>query len=77
MVGLGDLAGGSFYSLALGASHDGSVIIGYGYSDNGREAFRWSPATGMVGIGDLDGGTFSSDALAVSSDGSTIVGRGE
>lgn len=29
IVGLGDLAGGQFFSIATGVSNDGSVVVGY------------------------------------------------
>jgi probable HAF family extracellular repeat protein len=74
--GLGDLAGGSFSSLAQGVSADGSVVVGIGRSAPGSEAFRWTSGTGMVGLGDLPGGGFSSVARGVSADGSVVVGIG-
>jgi probable HAF family extracellular repeat protein len=74
-VGLGDLDGGTFGSIALGVSADGAVVVGQGSSASGDEAFRWT-AGGMVGLGDLDGGTFGSEARAASADGSVIVGWG-
>ncbi len=76
MVGLGDLAGGSFFSLALAINSDGSVLVGRGSSASGFEAFRWTSGTGMVGLGDLAGGGFFSQALGVNADGSVIVGTG-
>ena len=45
MVGLGDLSGGPFASLASAANADGSVIVGFGKSaasGTNYEAFRWS-----------------------------------
>jgi probable HAF family extracellular repeat protein len=77
MVGLGDLAGGTFFSRAEAASVDGSVIVGWSASDSGFEAFRWTEADGMVGLGDLAGGSFLSRARDVSADGSVVVGTGE
>jgi probable HAF family extracellular repeat protein len=74
MVGLGDLPGGSFNSRAYGVSADGSVIVGYGNSASGSEAFRWTSGGGMVGLGDLPGGSFGSRANGVSADGSVVVG---
>lgn len=71
---LGDLPGGSDYSLANSFSADGSTVVGYGESANGYEAFRWTKTTGMVGLGDLPGGRFSSSAYGVSGDGSVVVG---
>src|SRR5690606_24153735 len=74
--GLGDLDGGSFYSEAYAVSADGSVIVGFGTSDDGQEAFRWTEADDMVGLGDFDGDVFQSRAYAVSADGSVVVGYG-
>jgi probable HAF family extracellular repeat protein len=81
--GLGDLAGGSFYSGASGVSADGSVVVGYGNSESGTEAFIWDSTKGMqslytvlTGYGiDLTGWTLSS-AMDISDDGKTIVGYG-
>ncbi len=73
-VGLGDLVGGSFKSDAFDVSSDGSVVVGYGYSASGLEAFRWASGGGMIGLGDLAGGIFNSSASSTSSDGSIIVG---
>jgi probable HAF family extracellular repeat protein len=47
-------------------SADGSVVVGYGNSDSGFQAFRWTEDAGMVGLGDLPGGPFGSTALGVS-----------
>jgi uncharacterized membrane protein len=84
MVGLGDLAGGSFYSFANGASSDGSVVVGNGTSDSGGEAFIWDSVNGMRNLQsvltsnyglDLTGWTLTS-ARGISADGMTIVGYG-
>jgi probable HAF family extracellular repeat protein len=72
--GLGDLPGGQFSSKAYGISADGSVVVGYGHSSSGIEAFRWTSATGFTGLGDLPGGEFVSLALAVFANGSVVVG---
>jgi probable HAF family extracellular repeat protein len=56
--GLGDLSGGSFISSASGVSADGSVVVGYGYTASGQQAFRWASTEGMVGLG-----TFEVEAL--------------
>jgi probable HAF family extracellular repeat protein len=80
MVGLGDIPGGIFYSAAYAVSADGAVIVGWGSSMSGTEAFRWTDATGMVGLGDLPGGDFYifySWAKGVSADGAVIVGESE
>ena len=77
--GLGDLPGGSFFSIATGVSADGSVVVGSGtpaLTVSNREAYRWTAAGGMVGLGDLAGSIFSSSARGVSADGTVIVGRG-
>lgn len=75
-TGLGDLPGSSFHSSAADVSGDGSVVVGFSYSLNGQEAFRWTSGNGMVGLGDFPAGSFISRAEATSADGSTIVGDG-
>jgi len=74
-VGLGDLPGGGFSSVAAAASLDGSVIVGGGSTDNGTEVFRWTNAGGMVGLGRLTSTDYLAEALAVSADGSVISGH--
>lgn len=74
LIRLGDLPGGAFASLPLDVSDDGSVVVGVAISGQGREAFRWTEATGMVGLGDVAGGAVGSTALGVSGDGRTVVG---
>ncbi len=76
MVGLGDLPGGLYISLANGISGDGNVVVGISRSANGAEAFRWTAAGGMVGLGDLTGGLFLSFAHATSANGDVVVGYG-
>ena len=77
-IGLGDLPGGTFFSLAFDVSNDGDTVVGRSTSASGVEAFRWTAETGMMaGLGDLPGGGFSSQARGVSADGSVIVGYGE
>jgi probable HAF family extracellular repeat protein len=73
---LGDLPGGDVPSQAFGASADGSVVVGFGNSGNGEEAFRWTSDSGMVGLGDLPDDPFNSVALGVSWSGSVVVGLG-
>jgi probable HAF family extracellular repeat protein len=75
-LALGDLPGGAFDSVAHDVSEDGTTVVGFGTSASGREAFRWTAATGMVGLGDLPGDRFESVALGVSADGSVVVGYG-
>lgn len=79
MIGLGDLPGAPFTSIAFDASQDGSVITGVsrtGLAGEISQAFRWTAESGMVGLGDLPGGEVLSGATAISRDGSTIVGYG-
>src|SRR5262249_13054388 len=68
--------GGGFQSIAFAASLDGSVVVGFGSSFSGIEAFRWTAGSGMVGLSDLAGGLGRSTALGVSADGSLVVGQG-
>ena len=83
MVGLGDLGGGDFSSRATATSADGSVIVGYGTSSSGFEAFVWDTANGMRRLADaledqgFDTGDWKlSKAHDVSDDGTVIVGEG-
>jgi uncharacterized membrane protein len=84
MVGLGDLAGGEFYSAAFGLSADGGLIVGSSMSAAGEEAVIWSEAGGMQRLFDvlvaqgaegLTGWTLR-QARGVSADGTKIVGWG-
>jgi probable HAF family extracellular repeat protein len=75
MIGLGDLDGGAFESVAYAASSNGSVIVGSGTTDAGTEAFRWLNG-GMTSLGDLPGGPTNSVARAVSANGARVVGEG-
>src|SRR5262249_45931591 len=47
MVGLGDLAGGTFSSAAFAVSGNGALIVGSGTSAAGQRATVWHTATGM------------------------------
>jgi probable HAF family extracellular repeat protein len=82
MMGLGELSGGGFHSVAFDASADGALIVGQGRSDAAGlgsdvfEAVSWTMDSGMVGLGDLAGGIFHSEATGVSPDGSFIIGSG-
>jgi probable HAF family extracellular repeat protein len=70
---LWDLSGGDFSSLAFDVSNDGSVVVGYGTTASGQQAFRWTQSTGMVALGSFT----NSSASKISPDGSTIVGSGD
>jgi probable HAF family extracellular repeat protein len=86
MVGLGDLPGGLFESFAFDVSGDGSVVVGYGDADFGREAFLWTTDGGMERLWDVllaqgvdpaaDGWATLEVASGISADGNTIVGWG-
>jgi uncharacterized membrane protein len=52
-LGLGDLPGGTFASVGFGCTHDGSVVVGYGNTDAGAEAFIWDQARGMRRLKDV------------------------
>jgi probable HAF family extracellular repeat protein len=84
MQGLGDMSGGTFRSVAQDTSADGSIIVGYGTSESGREVFIWDTNNGMRNLKgvlqseyglDLTGWTLT-EATAISDDGLTIVGSG-
>jgi hypothetical protein len=47
IIGLGDLPGGTFSSKALAVSFDGSIVVGWGNTDIGQEAFIWDATNGM------------------------------
>lgn len=84
MVGLGDLPGGEFFSVATGTSADGATVVGASWSHHSppspffvpqfAEAFVWTTADGMRGLGDLSGGEFGSFASAVSANGVVVIG---
>ncbi len=73
IVGLGDLAGGTFESRAYGVSANGATVVGSGTATN-TQAFRWTSAGGMVSLGTLPGGSTFSRAAAISGNGQVIVG---
>jgi probable HAF family extracellular repeat protein len=62
--------------MGRGVSADGSVVVGFGGSSSGFEAFRWEAGV-MTGLGDLSGSYFWSEAYDVSADGSVVVGYAE
>lgn len=85
MEGLGDLPGGEFYSEATGVSADGAVVVGYGKSASGDEAFIWDETHGMRSLSEvLAGLNLGKDledwtlnyAWGISADGLTIIGVG-
>ncbi len=76
MVGLGDVAGGGFFSDAYDVSADGSVVVGRSAGPNPfiYSAFRWTAETGMLALPSAAGGAIPDIASAVSGDGNVIVG---
>jgi probable HAF family extracellular repeat protein len=69
---LGDLAGGSGYSVANAVSADGNTVVGFSeFSGGGYRAFSWTNSTDMVNLGSLGGDSF---ANSVNGDGSIVVG---
>jgi probable HAF family extracellular repeat protein len=72
-IPLGDLPGGDFFSQAYEVSGDGSVVVGVSQTENGREAFTWSPQDGMVSLG-VPAGMRGTSAWGVSSNGSVVAG---
>jgi len=72
--GLGDLAGGDFYSKGNAISANGTVVVGESHSTLGWEGFRLESGV-MTGIGDLEGRYFWSSAYDVSANGSIVVGQ--
>lgn len=80
-IALGALPGGTpdfsgYLSLATGASHDGSVAIGWSRSAGGERGFRWTAAGGMENLGTLPSGT-RSYANAVDATGTIIAGASD
>lgn len=75
LEGLGTLGGSQIPAgVPWQISRDGTTIVGWSSSENGREAFRWTRSKGMVGLGDLPGPVFDSQATDVSADGSIVIG---
>jgi probable HAF family extracellular repeat protein len=75
LQGLGNI-GGYEYAEALGASADGSVIVGRCESDflGGKIAFQWTPSGGIARLGSLPIAAVGAEAHAVSLDGEVVVG---
>ncbi len=74
---LGDFPGGAHDSAALGISAQWHSVVGYGTTDQGRQAFLWRGFNSdLIGLGDLTDKHVDSVAYAISSDGKIIVGAG-
>jgi probable HAF family extracellular repeat protein len=85
MIGLGDLPGGVFHSLAWGTNFDGSVVVGESSTNlAGGGAFLWTPDRGLRQLAavlrddcGLDLGAWRLDsATGISADGRIVVGNG-
>ena len=78
IVGLGDLPGSNFFSVATACSADGTKVACYGTSvasgPASSEAARWTTSAPMTGLGDLPGGGFGGNAFGMSATGMMIVG---
>jgi probable HAF family extracellular repeat protein len=53
MVGARRLAGGVDNSIAFDVSNDGSVVVGFGTTAQGSEAFVWTASQGMRSLEDV------------------------
>ncbi len=78
IIGLGDVPGGDYRSIANEVSSDGRVVAGRSSSNRHLfEAFRWTETEGIQGLGFLyeDLESRESGATAISSDGNVIIGN--
>jgi probable HAF family extracellular repeat protein len=62
-----------YFSAAYAVSDQGRVVVGQSQTDKGRQAFRWTQATGMVALG-TPAQHETSIAYGISADGKVIVG---
>ncbi|MEZ4281933.1 MAG: PEP-CTERM sorting domain-containing protein [Myxococcota bacterium] len=72
--GIGDLPGGSVFSIAENVSGDGSVVAGNTNSASGSVAFIWDEDRGMRELDPLPEGFVTTIVGGISDDGSTVVG---
>ena len=75
MVGLGDLPGGVFFSVADGVSADGSVVVGASRLGLGQRGVPLDERRRDGRPGRPARGSFYSTANGVSADGSVVVGQ--
>jgi probable HAF family extracellular repeat protein len=71
VIGLGDLPGGSVFSVGYGINAAGQVS-GTGNAATGARAFLWDPATGMQDLGDLPGGADFSEGFDINDAGQVV-----
>lgn len=76
-VGIGDLAGGFFYSQLAGISPDGKWAVGCSKSFDGLTAAIWSKAAGIGALRFKNQGKAMSRALCASVDAKTVGGEAE
>lgn len=70
---LGDLPGGEDASYANAVSADGSVVVGWSWSYEGQQSFRWTRNSGLDAFGPNAMRT-PNQAMDVSADGAFIAG---
>lgn len=73
-TGIGDLPGGSFDSYAHEVSPDGSTVVGYGTTAQGREPIRWTQANGIQSLGSVQEDPFPGWAIHIAHNG--VIGGG-
>ena len=79
-VNIGSLSGGSMAGNAQAVSDDGGLIVGFDHAGFSREAWVWTPATGIVGLNALlptlgiTGAPYMQVCRKTSADGNIVVG---
>jgi uncharacterized membrane protein len=74
-TGIGDVAGGTFFSEARGVSPDGTKVVGYSISGAGESVAVLFQNGLLTALGDLPGGSVAGNAAAVTNAG-VVVGEG-
>lgn len=75
LVSLGDFPLGPHHSEAWATTVDGSIVVGFGYTDAGPQAFRWFGRGDLQPLINLAGGVFPTAAYGVSAEGTFVVGQ--
>src|SRR5688500_17992422 len=76
-IPVGDLPGGSTFSMATDLSADGSTVLGCSDSEPGAHLFRWNLETGFSIVPSFDPGPPAFPnfwATSISGDGSALAG---